>query len=36
MVVDEICNNLFEYNRGVYTEDEFDSGKSHLSPSTFG
>jgi hypothetical protein len=24
-VVDEICNNLFEYNRDVYAEDEFDS-----------
>ena len=24
MVVDEICNNLFEFNRNVYAEDEFD------------
>ncbi|KAL7475684.1 hypothetical protein ACHAW6_001595 [Cyclotella cf. meneghiniana] len=23
-VVDEICNNLFEFNRDVYTADEFD------------
>ena len=24
-LVDTICNNLFEYNRDVYAEDEFDS-----------
>jgi hypothetical protein len=24
-LVDTICNNLFDYNRDVYAEDEFDS-----------
>ncbi len=25
VLVDRICNELFEYNRDVYAEDEFDS-----------
>ncbi len=24
-LVDTICNNLFEYNRDVYAEEDFDS-----------